>query len=85
MDLRSWSSHREVPGDHPSTTIILDELGPKQLGALLAVYEHKVFAQGAIWGINFQRTIGCRQEHELVRTRTSSLGIDTLDGRHFQR
>lgn len=44
--------HRDVPGNHPTTTIVLDELGPRQLGALLAVYEHKVFAQGAIWGIN---------------------------------
>ena len=44
--------HRNVPGNHPTTTIVLDELGPKQLGGLLAVYEHKVFVQGAIWGIN---------------------------------
>lgn len=45
-------SHRRVAGNHPTTTIVLDELGPAQLGALLAVYEHKVFCQGAIWNIN---------------------------------
>ncbi len=45
-------SHRNVPGNHPSTTIILDTLSPRELGALLAVYEHKVFCQGAIWNIN---------------------------------
>ncbi|MEM7078932.1 MAG: glucose-6-phosphate isomerase [Pseudomonadota bacterium] len=44
--------HREVPGNHPSTTIIIDALGPRQLGALLASYEHKVFTQGALWHIN---------------------------------
>jgi glucose-6-phosphate isomerase len=44
--------HRDVVGNHPTTTIVLDELGPRQLGALLAVYEHKVFCQGAIWNIN---------------------------------
>lgn len=44
--------HKQVPGNHPTTTIVLDELGPGQLGTLLAVYEHKVFCQGVIWDIN---------------------------------
>ncbi len=44
--------HKHVPGNHPTTTVVLDDLGPTQLGALLAVYEHKVFCQGAIWNIN---------------------------------
>ncbi|MEM9621077.1 MAG: glucose-6-phosphate isomerase [Pseudomonadota bacterium] len=44
--------HREVPGNHPSTTIVLDSVSPAALGTLLAVYEHKVFCQGAIWNIN---------------------------------
>ncbi len=44
--------YRNVPGNHPSTTIVLDELSPANLGTLLAAYEHKVFCQGAIWGIN---------------------------------
>ncbi len=44
--------HRQVAGNHPTSTIVLDELAPQQLGALLAVYEHKVFCQGAIWNIN---------------------------------
>jgi len=44
--------HKAVAGNHPTTTIVLDELGPRQLGAILAVYEHKVFCQGVIWDIN---------------------------------
>jgi len=44
--------HRAVAGNHSTTTIVLDELGPRQLGALLATYEHKVFCQGVIWDIN---------------------------------
>jgi glucose-6-phosphate isomerase len=44
--------HKRVPGNHPTTTIVLDDLGPTQLGALLAVYEHKVFCHGVIWNIN---------------------------------
>ena len=45
-------NHRSVVGNHPTTSVVLDALGPRQLGALLAVYEHKVFCQGAIWDIN---------------------------------
>lgn len=44
--------HKDVPGNHPTSTIVLDALAPRQIGALLAVYEHKVFCQGAIWDIN---------------------------------
>lgn len=45
-------AYKGVSGQHPSTTILLDELGPEQLGCLLAVYEHKVFCQGILWNIN---------------------------------
>ncbi|NKC00154.1 MAG: glucose-6-phosphate isomerase [Pseudomonadales bacterium] len=44
--------YRQVPGNRPTSTILIDELGPRQLGALLAVYEHKVFCQGVVWNIN---------------------------------
>ena len=44
--------HRQCPGNRPSTTILLDELTPGNLGRLLALYEHRVFCQGAIWNIN---------------------------------
>ena len=44
--------HKAVAGKRPVSIVLLDKLGPKQLGALLAVYEHKVFCQGALWNIN---------------------------------
>ncbi len=44
--------HRTFPGNRPSNTIVLRHLDPRSLGALIALYEHKVFAQGAIWNIN---------------------------------
>jgi glucose-6-phosphate isomerase len=44
--------HRTFPGNRPSNTILMDELTPYTLGALIALYEHKVFVQGAIWDIN---------------------------------
>lgn len=44
--------HKTMPGNHPSNTIVFKQLTPKILGALIALYEHKVFVQGNIWNIN---------------------------------
>ena len=44
--------HRALGGDHPSTTILLDALTARTLGMLLALYEHRVFVAGVLWGIN---------------------------------
>ncbi len=51
-EARTAAPHRAMPGNHPSTTVLLDDLGPASLGALIALHEHKVFVQGMIWGIN---------------------------------
>jgi glucose-6-phosphate isomerase len=45
-------AHRACPGNRPSTTLVLPELDALHLGALIAMYEHKVFAQATIWGID---------------------------------
>ena len=44
--------HRVFAGNQPSSTLLLSSLNPATLGALVTLYEHKVFVQGAIWGIN---------------------------------
>jgi glucose-6-phosphate isomerase len=44
--------HRSFPGNRPTNTILAPELSPRVLGELVALYEHKVFTQGVIWGIN---------------------------------
>jgi glucose-6-phosphate isomerase len=44
--------HKVFPGNRPSSTLVLDALTPRALGALIALYEHKVFAESVIWGIN---------------------------------
>lgn len=44
--------HKVFAGNQPSTTLLLPRLDPYHLGSLLALYEHKVFVQGVIWGIN---------------------------------
>src|SRR4029453_9408987 len=44
--------HRSFPRNRPSTTLLLDGVAPTSLGALVALYEHRVFTSGAVWGIN---------------------------------
>jgi glucose-6-phosphate isomerase len=44
--------HRNYPGNRPSNTILFERLSPSTLGQLIALYEHKVFVEGVIWGIN---------------------------------
>jgi glucose-6-phosphate isomerase len=44
--------HQHFPGNRPSTMLVLDDLTPAALGALIALQEHRVFVSGAIWGIN---------------------------------
>jgi glucose-6-phosphate isomerase len=46
------AAQRTFPGDRPSTVILMDALTPGTLGALIALYEHKVFMLGHLWGIN---------------------------------
>jgi hypothetical protein len=44
--------HRTFPGNRPSSTLLLERLTPRSLGALIALYEHRVWTSGALWGIN---------------------------------
>jgi glucose-6-phosphate isomerase len=45
-------SHRVMEGNRPSNTILAERLDPHTLGTLVALYEHSVFTQGAVWGID---------------------------------
>jgi len=45
-------AHQVIPGNRPSTVIVGTRLTPAMLGALIALYEHKVFVAGCVWGIN---------------------------------
>jgi glucose-6-phosphate isomerase len=44
--------HRVFPGNRPSTTLLAEELTPNVVGQLIALYEHIVFVQGVVWGVN---------------------------------
>jgi len=52
LDAETVARHRSFPGNRPSTTLVLERLTPAALGALIALYEHRVFTSGALWGIN---------------------------------
>ncbi|MBW3165236.1 glucose-6-phosphate isomerase [Ferrimonas balearica] len=50
--LTELARHKVMPGNKPSNTLLMDKLTPHTLGALVALYEHRTFVQGAVWGIN---------------------------------
>ena len=52
FDRQALAQHRSFAGNRPSTTLLLERLTPRSLGALVAMYEHRVFTSGALWGIN---------------------------------
>jgi glucose-6-phosphate isomerase len=45
-------NHRVFEGNRPTNSLLIDRLSPHALGALVALYEHKVFVQGIIWDVN---------------------------------
>ena len=69
--------HQAVAGNHPSTTLLLDRLDGRHLGMLIALYEHKVFCQGVIWGINPFDQWGVELGKQLARRVYDALGENT--------
>ena len=72
--------HRHFPGNRPSTVVLLDELTPASLGALLALQEHRVFVSGAIWGINSFDQWGVELGKELTKEIESRLHSGDASG-----
>ncbi len=52
QEVSSLAPHKVIAGNRPSNTIIMEKLTPEALGALLALYEHKVFVQSVLWNVN---------------------------------
>lgn len=50
--IKELAPHKVFPGNRPSNTLFYPQLTPETLGALIALYEHKVFVQGVIWNVN---------------------------------
>ncbi|PQZ89892.1 MULTISPECIES: glucose-6-phosphate isomerase [Pseudomonas] len=51
-EIQKLAPHKVIPGNRPSNTLVVERISPRRLGALVAMYEHKVFVQSVIWGIN---------------------------------
>ena len=51
-EVERLAPHKVIPGNRPSNTLVVERISPRRLGALVAMYEHKVFVQSVIWGIN---------------------------------
>lgn len=60
--------HRAYAGDRPSTLFLLDALTPESLGALIALYEHSVYLQATLWGINAFDQFGVELGKEVANT-----------------
>lgn len=51
-EVQRLAPHKVIPGNRPSNMLVLESVNPRSLGALIALYEHKVFVQSVMWGIN---------------------------------
>ncbi|GEQ98053.1 glucose-6-phosphate isomerase [Iodidimonas gelatinilytica] len=72
-DAARLAPHRTFPGNIPTNTLLLDRLDPFHFGQLLALYEHKVFTQGIIWGVNSFDQWGVELGKELAQSILSDL------------
>ena len=72
-------SQRHYPGDRASSVIMLDRLDPRSLGALLAFYEHRTFANAILLGINPFDQFGVELGKEIARGLGDGQGLDKLD------
>ncbi len=52
QEVQKLAPHKVIPGNRPSNTLVVERISPRRLGALVAMYEHKVFVQSVIWGTN---------------------------------
>jgi glucose-6-phosphate isomerase len=74
--------HKTFPGNRPSNTILMDQLTPGALGALIALYEHKTFVQGVIWDVNSFDQWGVELGKVLAKNIQSELTGDVKPERH---
>jgi len=67
QEISSLLPHRSFEGNRPSNTILFEKLTPKNLGRLIALYEHKIFVQGIIWNINSFDQLGVEYGKQIAR------------------
>lgn len=78
----AWTAHKVFPGNRPSNMLIYPKLTPRVLGSLLALYEHKVFVQGALWNINSYDQFGVELGKQLADQIADELRTGLPQGKH---
>ena len=82
-DIESFIPQKTFEGNRPSSSILFKKLTPKTLGRLIAMYEHKIFTQGIIWGINSFDQWGVEYGKQIAKkvlpTLSDKKTIDTFD------
>ncbi|HBR96970.1 MAG TPA: glucose-6-phosphate isomerase [Gammaproteobacteria bacterium] len=81
-EIEALAPFKVFPGNRPSNTLLLDQLTPKTLGALIALYEHKVFVQGVIWGVNSFDQWGVELGKKLAKTVVDELDAGLVVSSH---
>jgi glucose-6-phosphate isomerase len=76
---KSEDPQRDYPGNRPSTTILLDRLDPRSLGALIAFYEHRTFANAVLLGINPFDQFGVELGKQIARKLAEGSDEESLD------
>ena len=77
---RDAGGHKHFTGNRPSTFLLLDELNPNSLGALIALQEHRVFVSGSVWGINSFDQWGVELGKVLAKDVEARLQTGQVDG-----
>lgn len=78
QEINNILPHKIFPGNRPSNSILIDELNPFTLGALIALYEHRVFVQGCIWNINSFDQWGVELGKRLAKDIIDKLNKDVM-------
>ncbi|WP_295455949.1 glucose-6-phosphate isomerase [uncultured Thiodictyon sp.] len=79
---RFLANHRTFPGNKPTNSILMERLTPYTLGALIAMYEHRIFTQGVVWGVNSFDQWGVELGKQLAGVILKELEAGAVSGEH---
>ena len=80
--LQALLPHKVFAGNKPTNSLFIKKITPKNLGALIALYEHKIFVQGVIWNINSFDQWGVELGKQLAKTVLGELQDDEVVTSH---
>ena len=81
-EIEALVPHKVFVGNRPSNLLLLSRLDPRNMGSLIALYEHKIFVQGVVWGINSFDQWGVELGKQLAKTILAELTGDTPPQAH---